>query len=155
MIDDIIKLSRRFLEIKNEKYKRFLIKSTNFKNNRLSLILGQRGVGKTTTLIQWLLSEVKSNILSEKILYVPADHFQIGNKTLYEIADEFTKLGGKFIAFDEIHKYQNWSKELKSIYDTYNQITFLCLITNESSLTISSNLSLIRFSLIADISFLV
>lgn len=56
---------------------------------------------------------------SEKILYLPADHFQIKRRAIYEIAEDFLKYGGQLICFDEIHKYSNWSQELKSIYDTF------------------------------------
>lgn len=125
MLDDLISLSRKFLTLKNNKYRRYLISSPNFNKGRISLILGQRGVGKTTTLVQSLLDKVDQDIFSSKILYIQADHFQMGNKTLYEIAEEFLALGGKWIAFDEIHKYSNWSKELKSIYDTFPQLNVI------------------------------
>ncbi|KKN26561.1 hypothetical protein LCGC14_0873290, partial [marine sediment metagenome] len=57
------------------------------------------------------LDKVKGDMLSDKILYIQADHFQVGKKTLYEIAEDFVTLGGKWIAFDEIHKYPDWAKE--------------------------------------------
>ena len=91
----------------------------------MSLIIGQRGVGKTTTLIQSLLGNVNGDLHSNKILYIQADHFQLGNESLYEIAKEFVLFGGKWIAFDEIHKYPNWSQELKSIYDTFPDLQIL------------------------------
>ncbi|NGX62792.1 MAG: hypothetical protein KR126chlam6_00192 [Candidatus Anoxychlamydiales bacterium] len=125
MFEELQKLSRRFLSIKNHPYKRYLIRSAKFSDNRLSLIIGQRGVGKTTTLVQSLLGNVNGDILSDKILYIQADHFKIGSETLYEIAEEFVNYGGKWIAFDEVHKYQNWAKELKSIYDTFDDLQIL------------------------------
>src|SRR5690606_6056033 len=54
-----------------------------------------------------------------RILYIPADHFLIGASSLYEIAERFQMRGGKWIVFDEIHKYPSWPRELKSIYDTF------------------------------------
>jgi uncharacterized protein len=120
-IEDIFSLSRRFLEIKNKPYKRYFIQTTPLKQ-RLSILLGQRGVGKTTSLVQYLLEKVKNDQLSSKILYIPADHFLISNTSLYEIAEQFESLGGELIAFDEIHKYDNWSKELKSIVDTFPKL---------------------------------
>src|SRR5690606_11631593 len=42
-----------------------------------------------------------------------------------EIAEQFSQMGGELIAFDEIHKYENWSNELKSIYDTFPKLTIL------------------------------
>ncbi|MBI5346187.1 MAG: AAA family ATPase [Chlamydiae bacterium] len=125
MLDNFKQLSHQFLTIKNSPYKRYLIRSTNFNATRLSLVVGQRGVGKTTTLVQSLLANVKGDLFSDKILYVQADHFQMGSNTLYEIAEEFLAYGGKWIAYDEIHKYPDWSKELKSIYDTFPKLQVL------------------------------
>lgn len=85
----------------------------------MSMILGQRGVGKTATLVQLLLNESKGDRFDPRILYVQADHFALGNTSLYEIAKQFQIHGGKWLAIDEIHKYPEWSKELKSIYDTF------------------------------------
>jgi uncharacterized protein len=91
----------------------------------LNIIVGQRGVGKTTAIIQHLLTCVNNDVFSGKILYIPSDHILIGSKSLYEIAEEFLSLGGKWLAFDEIHKCQNWSKELKSIYDTFPELQII------------------------------
>ncbi|HLB41290.1 MAG TPA: AAA family ATPase [Gammaproteobacteria bacterium] len=129
MLDELRKLSHHFLDIKNQAYQRYLIKNTPF-TQRLSILIGQRGVGKTTTLVQHLLSKVANDRLNSQILYIQADHFLVGNTSLYEIAEEFSLLGGRWIAFDEIHKYSNWSQELKSIYDTF---PYLQIITSGSS----------------------
>lgn len=118
-IDELYLLSRRYLEINNKPYRRDIADHKNCFQHRLSILVGQRGVGKTTLIVQYLLDQAKNNVLSTEILYVPSDHFLLGELSLYEIADTFSKLGGKIIAFDEIHKYSNWSKELKSIYDTF------------------------------------
>ncbi|OGN59814.1 MAG: hypothetical protein A3F40_04145 [Chlamydiae bacterium RIFCSPHIGHO2_12_FULL_27_8] len=139
MIDDLSKLSRHFLKLKNNNYKRYLIENKDFKNNRLYIIIGQRGVGKTTTLIQLLLERANGNILNDEILYIQADHFKIGDKTLYEIAEAFSLLGGKYIAIDEIHKYSNWSKELKSIYDTFPDLSIFSSGSSALELSLGSN----------------
>jgi len=47
------------------------------------------------------------------------DSFIVGNLSMYEIAENFEMQGGKLLCFDEIHKYTNWSQELKSIYDHF------------------------------------
>ncbi len=122
MLDDLKKLSQEFIKLKNSPYRRYFIRSNPFKH-RLSLLLGQRGIGKTTTIVQFLLDQVAQNIYDSSILYVQADHFLVGSLSLYEIADEFQKMGGKYLGFDEIHKYPNWSQELKSIYDTFPKLT--------------------------------
>jgi predicted AAA+ superfamily ATPase len=121
MIEELQSLSRHFLEVKNSPYRRYFIRNVNF-NHRMSLIIGQRGVGKTTTLIQTLLDFVNGDRFDPRILYIQADHFLVGSTSLYEIAEAFQTMGGKWIVFDEIHKYPDWSKELKSIYDTFSKL---------------------------------
>lgn len=86
--------------------------------NRLVGLVGQRGVGKTTLLLQYLKSHFK---LSE-YLYFSADDVYIVNSSIYDIAEEFVKLGGKVIVINEIHKYKNWAIELKSIYDSFPEL---------------------------------
>jgi len=86
------------------------------------MIVGPRGVGKTTTLVQTLLDFVGGDRFDPRILYIQADHFLMGSTSLYEIAEQFQNMGGKWIVFDEIHKYPNWSIELKSIYDTFQEL---------------------------------
>ncbi|HHH19645.1 MAG TPA: ATP-binding protein [Campylobacterales bacterium] len=83
--------------------------------NRLVGLVGQRGVGKTTLLLQYL----KSHFKPSEYLYFSADDVYIINSSIYDISEEFVKLGGKVIVIDEIHKYKNWAIELKSIYDSF------------------------------------
>ena len=68
-------------------YERYFIRTVPLKH-RFAIILGERGVGKTTTLIQYLLKTTDGDQLSNDILYVQADHLLIGTTTLYEIARE-------------------------------------------------------------------
>jgi len=124
MLDELRRLSQKFLKLKNSQYRRYLIQDQTF-DHRLSVIIGQRGVGKTTTLVQSLLDRAKGDRFDAKILYVQADHFQMGKVRLYEIADRFQMEGGRHLAIDEIHKYPDWSKELKSIYDTFPQLSVM------------------------------
>jgi uncharacterized protein len=124
MLDDIFKLSRNFLKTFNKPYRRYFLEKYPLES-RFSIITGQRGVGKTTALIQKILSENDNDILSKNALYVPVDHFVVAGRSLYEIAEEFYNLGGQMICFDEIHKYAGWSGELKSIYDILQELTIL------------------------------
>ncbi len=124
MLDDIFKLSRNFLKTFNKPYKRYFLEKHPLAS-RFSIIIGQRGVGKTTAIIQKILSANDDDIFTKNALYVPVDHFIVGGRSLYEIAEEFYNLGGKMICFDEIHKYAGWSEELKSIYDSLQELTIL------------------------------
>jgi uncharacterized protein len=118
MLDDLIPLSQTFLRIRNRDFKRYFLRDQPL-TNRFSIIIGQRGIGKTTVMIQHLLGRYNDDRSGRKALYVQADHFLMARSSLYEIADEFCKMGGEMICFDEIHKYPAWSMELKSICDTF------------------------------------
>ena len=87
----------------------YLLKLTS--KNRLVGLIGQRGVGKTTLLLQYL----KQNFKALEYLYFSADDVYIINSSIYDIADEFVRLGGK-------HKYQNWANEIKTIYDSFPEL---------------------------------
>lgn len=82
---------------------------------RMIALMGPRGVGKTTLVLQRILESGHE----KQSLYVSTDHSYFGSHSLVEVADEFVKLGGEYLYFDEVHKYKNWSRELKQIYDTH------------------------------------
>ena len=124
MLSELRILSQKFIEMRFQTYQRYFLKN-NPLDHRFSIILGDRGIGKTTTLVQYLMQYAQGDLFSPKILYVPSDHILIGSLTLYEMAEEFYQLGGELIAFDEIHKYSDWSMELKSISDTFPKLKIL------------------------------
>ena len=112
MLELIFKYQQGYLrKIKNYPYKRYMHDTINFKN-RLTGLLGARGVGKTTFLLQYL-NEI--DIDDDKKLYLSVDNLEINS--LFEIAEYFEKTGGKLLVIDEIHKYPNFELELKKIYD--------------------------------------
>ena len=82
---------------------------------RMFGLVGPRGVGKTTMFLQY----IKNNESKESMLYIAADSLYFTNHSLRELADEFVKDGGEHLFIDEIHKYADWSRELKQIYDTH------------------------------------
>lgn len=124
MLDDLFSLSQTFIRIRNREFKRYFLREHPL-TNRFSIIIGQRGIGKTTAMIQHLLGSCGNDLYTRKALYLQADHFLVAQSSLYEIADEFYKLGGELICFDEIHKYTDWSMELKSIFDTFPNLRIL------------------------------
>ena len=80
---------------------------------RLVAILGARGVGKTTMLLQHI--KMYDNL--DESLYVMADDFYFSQHRLFDLAMSFYRQGGKRLYIDEIHKYKGWSNEIKNIYD--------------------------------------
>lgn len=121
MIDELVRLSQDFIRLYNRDYVRYFLKENRL-DNRFSLIVGQRGVGKTTTIIQHLLASYRSDPFTDKALYIQADHFLLGSRSIYEIAEEFHHLGGELICLDEIHKHPDWAAQLKSINDTFPKL---------------------------------
>ena len=87
--------------------------------DKLIGIKGARGVGKTTLFLQYIKREYG---LSEKALYVSLDDLYFTEHKLVDLAEDFVALGGEHLFLDEVHKYPNWSVELKNIYDYYKNL---------------------------------
>ena len=93
-------------------YRRYIYDTIAWDNHMLGLV-GPRGVGKTTLFLQ----RIRSSHSLDDTLYVSADHMYFSDHTLFDTADAFVKNGGSFLFIDEVHKYPNWSRELKMMYD--------------------------------------
>ncbi len=133
MLEQLFSVSQIYLKNYNKDYVRYFIKEVKL-SNRFSIILGQRGIGKTTTIIQYILQNY-SDIFTTQALYIQADHTLFGKYTLYEVAEEFEKMGGELLCIDEIHKYINWARELKSINDTFVKLKLI--VSGSSALEIT------------------
>ena len=96
---------------------------------RLIAIKGPKGVGKSTLMQQY----IKLNFAPDDrhVLYCSADTNYFTTHTLVDTADAFCKIGGRYLFIDEIHKYENWSREIKEIYDLHRD---LHLVISGSSL---------------------
>ena len=116
MIDTLLALSNKYITQTKIAFKRYMHHSFDMEDKLIG-ILGARGVGKTTFILQYLK---ELNVPSDKKLYISADHFEVIKYSLYEIASAFEKRGGEVLVIDEIHKYPDFEIELKSIYDTFD-----------------------------------
>lgn len=114
------------LELTSTDFIRFLHDQIAW-DSRLIAIVGSRGVGKTTLLLQ----HIKKYENPEEVLYVTADDFYFTNHRLFDLAYLFYTQGGKKLFIDEIHKYKGWSTEIKNIYD---QIPGLHVVYTGSSI---------------------
>lgn len=99
-------------QIKND-FRRYLLGQVNW-SHRMIGIKGPRGAGKTTLILQHLKFDLG---MPPEALYITADHNWFYNHTLFDVANDWYKQGGKILFIDEVHKYPNWSLELKNIYD--------------------------------------
>lgn len=97
-----------------EKHFRYIYDEIDWRARMIGIV-GPRGVGKSTMLRQ----HIKRQADYSKMLYVSADFMYFSTHTLVNLADELVKEGGTHLFVDEIHKYKNWSQELKQIYDVH------------------------------------
>ena len=81
-------------------------------------ITGARGIGKSTMIRQYILENQDKG----RFLYISADHTYFSDHKLVDLADEFVKDGGTHLFIDEVHKYSDWSRELKQIYDVHSEL---------------------------------
>ncbi len=115
MVDESLYAYMRLqLELTCSDFHRYLYNDVNW-NARMIAITGARGVGKSTMVLQYL----KTQISDCKVLYISADHTFFTTHTLVGVADDFSKEAGSLLVIDEVHKYPDWSRELKQIYDTH------------------------------------
>jgi predicted AAA+ superfamily ATPase len=87
--------------------------------NRLIGIMGARGTGKTTLLLQHIRKDFPDR---NKALYVSLDNIWFSKNSLLELAEQFYDYGGTHLFIDEVHRYKNWSVEIKNIYDSFPRL---------------------------------
>lgn len=102
-----------FYSKKTPKYERKLLGQLNL-NNKLIGIVGAKGVGKTTLLLQFMK---QSKLSVDEMLYISVDHPLMSSTTVLDVAKEFAAIGGKLLILDEIHIQRDFAKDLKTIWD--------------------------------------
>lgn len=112
-MDVLFEFQENLLRPVTNDFRRYLHDQINWKQRMIG-IKGPRGAGKTTLLLQYLKFDLG---LPSNALYITADHTWFYNHTLLETANDWYKQGGEILFIDEVHKYPNWSVELKNIYD--------------------------------------
>lgn len=137
LMNELFTYSNKLIAEVNTDFLRYAYGKINWKNRFIGLV-GPRGVGKTTMVLQY----IKKNLPVEKTLYVTAEDFYFAKHRLIDLAKSFTQFGGTHLIIDEIHKYHDWSRELKLIYDYHPNLQVI--FTGSSVLDIkkgSSDLS--------------
>ena len=129
-MNDLREISDKKIKDTHSNFIRFLMNKVDWEN-RLIGISGARGAGKTTLILQHL----KNNFgFSEEAIYLELDHIYFAENSLYDFAKQFEKEEGKMLYLDEVHKYKNWSHDLKLIYD--NLPALKVIFTSSSALEI-------------------
>jgi predicted AAA+ superfamily ATPase len=111
-MDRLFQTSNLLLSQTDTAFHRYAYQQINWENRLIGLV-GARGVGKTTLVLQY----IKANLNPQKSLYVTTEDFYFAQHRLTDLAETFVKAGGEYLVIDEIHKYPDWSRELKLIYD--------------------------------------
>lgn len=122
---EFLKISRRVLTNTDLSFKRYLYDEIDF-DSRLVILKGARGVGKTTLILQYL----KEKCDLDKSVWISLDHILFSTERVFSIVDVLYEEGYRVFAFDEVHKYPDWSIEVKNIYDSYPDIQILLTASN-------------------------
>ncbi len=118
-MEKLIETFRKKMTVPLPTFERELERKINW-NARLISIRGSRGTGKTTLFLQHIKKTFTNNL--NKVLYVSLDNIYFSNNTLVELAEKFVSHGGTHLFLDEVHKYENWSKEIKNLYDDFPEL---------------------------------
>jgi hypothetical protein len=130
-MNDLLELSERLISQIPLDFSRYLFHQINW-DNRLIGIKGARGTGKTTLILQRLRT---LNLNQGKAAYFSVDELYFSTHSLVDTGRDFYNKGGKVIVFDEVHKYPNWAREIKNLYDRYADLQII--FTGSSIINIS------------------
>jgi predicted AAA+ superfamily ATPase len=121
MIDDLIHIFKRLLKSTDYKHRRYIYEKFNL-DNRLGGIIGPRGTGKTTLMLQYIQEKIED---VDECFYTSIDHIYFSKNQLIDLVNElYENYGIRFFFFDEVHKYPNWNQELKNAYLVKDDILF-------------------------------
>ena len=121
MLIELYDIQNRISKQVNDLPRRYLYDQINFKQ-RLIGIIGARGVGKTTLLLQYLKTAYNDPTMA---LYVSADNILVNGLGMRDIVAEHHRNGGKVLIIDEIHKLPDWAQTIKTIYDSYPEMNLI------------------------------
>lgn len=114
-------------------FKRSLYFSINW-NVRMLGIKGEKGVGKTTLVLQHI-KETFDN--PDDALYVSMDNLWFKTHSVMGLVDYLYSIGVYYLFLDEIHKCPDWTAVLKNLYDNYPKLNIV--YTGSSMLRIDNS----------------
>jgi predicted AAA+ superfamily ATPase len=130
-MNTLLEQSERLIASTKLDFKRYLFDVIRW-DSRLIGVKGARGTGKTTLLLQWIKEQ---NLATEKAAYFSLDDLYFTEHSLKDTVAQFYKNGGSILALDEVHKYKNWSLEIKNVYDFFPDLKII--FTGSSIIDIS------------------
>jgi uncharacterized protein len=121
-MEEIFNYSNSLIQKTDLVFNRHLFNIINW-NSRLIEILGSRGAGKTTLMLQ------KAKMLNSgnpnQAVYLSLDDKLMYKNSIVDLAEELVKYGVQYLFLDEVHKYPpklkdyDWSAEIKNTYDRF------------------------------------
>ena len=138
-MEELFEDFNRLIEATKSDFERYLYPEIDW-DDRLIGIVGPRGTGKTTLILQHIKNRIG---LRKNALYVSLDNIWFAKTGLKATVHQFHIMGGTHIFIDEVHRYPNWAIEMKNIYDSYPDLHIV--FTGSSMLEIyKSNADLSR-----------
>lgn len=114
----LLDISQRKQQAALPVFKRYLTDAIDW-SQRLILILGHRGTGKTTLMLQ------KMQEVGDHAVYLSLDDFFFEENRLVELIEQLYQKGTRSFFLDEVHRYPHWSADLKMMFDNYSDAHFV------------------------------
>lgn len=122
MEDNFKAIYRRLLKNTTYATHRYLFDAFNLES-RLTGLVGPRGTGKTTLLLQYINERIEEK---NRCIYLSLDHIYFTRVKLIELVNDLYEIDGiHYFFLDEVHKYPDWDQELKNIYDAYPDVSIV------------------------------
>ncbi len=99
-------------------FKRYLYPQINW-DARVIGIKGERGVGKTTMLLQRIKEKYSK---PDDTFYISLDHYWFRTHELQDLIEFMYRRGITEFYIDEVHKYKGWSVILKNLVDEHDDL---------------------------------
>jgi predicted AAA+ superfamily ATPase len=120
-MNELLQQSKQLTQQVPMAFKRYLADQINWPDRLIGLV-GARGTGKTTLLLQWLKS---LRLSPNEAAYFSLDDLYFTRNQLKDVATKFYREGGRIIVLDEVHKHENWSRQIKNLYDLYPKLQII------------------------------
>jgi predicted AAA+ superfamily ATPase len=118
-MEELVELSLRRIAGVSMKFVRNFMDRVQWES-RLIGLRGARGTGKTTLLLQHIRQRHGDSL--NRVLYVSLDNLWFSRNTLEDLASSFVKAGGTHLFLDEVHRYPEWPRVIKNLYDDYPEL---------------------------------
>lgn len=101
--------------------------------NPLIGIKGQRGVGKTTLMLQ-RIKETDPD--GKRSFYASLDNLWFADHNLIDLVESLIREDVSNLYLDEVHRLPGWERQIKNIYDSYPELR---VVFTSSSLLVIDN----------------